>query len=121
MSATIDPQEASPVAVTPSAEVPAATTPAALAGFSISLETVVWLAVIAVAATLRLARLEHLPLTIDESVRALASWQTADGNVPDAWSGDLTQAITAYLFAIFGAADQLARLVPALLGCLAVA
>ena len=121
MSATIDPQEAPPVAATPSAEAAAAATPAGLAGFSISLETVVWLAIIAVAATLRLARLEHLPLTIDESVRALASWQTAEGNVPDGWSGDLTQAVTAYLFAIFGAGDQLARLAPALLGCLAVA
>jgi len=121
MSATTDPQETAPFAATPAAETTAAAAPVGLAGFSISLETVVWLAVIAVAATLRLARLEHLPLTIDESVRALASWQTAEGNVPDAWSGDLTQAITAYLFAIFGAGDQLARLVPALLGCLAVA
>jgi len=119
MSAITDPQQGPPV-VTAAAEATAAA-PARLAGFSISLETVVWLAVIAVAATLRLARLEHLPLTIDESVRALASWQTADGNVPADWSGDLTQAVTSYLFAIFGAGDQLARLVPALLGCLAVA
>jgi uncharacterized protein (TIGR03663 family) len=121
MSAATDPQEAPPVAVTPADEVATAATPAAGGGFSVSMETVVWLAVIAVAATLRLARLEHLPLTIDESVRALASWQTGQGNVPDGWSGDLTQAVTAYLFAIFGAGDQLARLAPALLGCLAVA
>jgi uncharacterized protein (TIGR03663 family) len=121
MSSTIDPQEAPSVAATPAAEAAATAAPAGFAGFSISLETVVWLAVIAVAATIRLARLEHLPLTIDESVRALASWQTGQGNVPDGWSGDLTQAVTAYLFAIFGAGDQLARLAPALLGCLAVA
>src|SRR4030042_936673 len=101
MSATIDPQEAPPLAASRSAEVAAATPPVGPAGFSISLETVVWLAVIAVAATLRLARLEHLPLTIDESVRALASWQGAEGNVPDGWSGDLTQAVTAYPFALF--------------------
>jgi len=116
-----DPQEALPIAATPAAEAAVAPAPAGLVGFSISLETVVWLAIIAVVAALRLARLEHLPLTIDESVRALASWQTAEGNVPDGWSGDLTQAVTAYLFAIFGAGDQLARLAPALLGCLAVA
>ena len=121
MSAMTDPQEAPLIAATPAAEAAAAPAPAGLAGFSISFETVAWLAIIAIVAALRLARLEHLPLTIDESVRALASWQTAEGNVPDAWSGDLTQAITAYLFAIFGAGDQLARLVPALLGCLAVA
>jgi uncharacterized protein (TIGR03663 family) len=121
MSAMTDPQEAPLIAATPAAEAAVAPAPAGLVGFSISLETVVWLAIIAIVAALHLARLEHLPLTIDESVRALASWQTAEGNVPDAWSGDLTQAITAYLFAIFGAGDQLARLVPALLGCLAVA
>jgi 4-amino-4-deoxy-L-arabinose transferase-like glycosyltransferase len=88
---------------------------------SISLETVVWLAIIGLAAALRLARLEHLPLTVDESVRALASWQTSEGHVPGNWTGDMTQAITTYLFAVFGAGDLLARLLPALLGCLAVA
>ena len=88
---------------------------------SISLETVVWLAIIGLAAALRLARLEHLPLTVDESVRALASWQTSEGDVPGNWTGDMTQAVTAYLFAVFGAGDLLARLLPALLGCLAVA
>ena len=88
---------------------------------SISLETLAWLAIIGLAAALRLARLEHLPLTVDESVRALGSWQTSEGNVPGNWTGDMTQAVTAYLFAVFGAGDLLARLLPALLGCLAVA
>jgi uncharacterized protein (TIGR03663 family) len=121
MSAMIDPQEAPRTTATPAAEPIAAAAPATLTGFSVSMDTVAWLVVIGVVATLRLARLEHLPLTIDESVRALASWQTADGNVPDNWSGDLTQAVTAYLFSIFGAGDQLARLAPALMGCLTVA
>ena len=121
MSAATDPQEAPPTATTPTAEAVAAAAPATLTGFSVSMDTVVWLTVIGVVAALRLARLEHLPLTIDESVRALASWQTADGNVPSNWSGDLTQAVTAYLFSIFGAGDQLARLAPALMGCLTVA
>jgi uncharacterized protein (TIGR03663 family) len=121
MCAATDPQEALPIVTTPAAAPIAAGTPATLAHFSVSMETIVWLAVIGVVAALRLARLEHLPLTIDESVRALASWQTADGHVPGNWSGDLTQAVTAYLFALFGAGDQLARLAPALLGCLTVA
>jgi hypothetical protein len=114
-----DPGPPAPPTPAPAADAPTSLgkTPA----FTISLETIVWLAIIAVAAILRLARLEHLPLTIDESVRALASWQTAEGNVPNGWSGDMTQAVTAYLFAIFGAGDQLARLAPALFGCLAVA
>jgi len=113
-----------PGPVAPPTPAPAADSPTPIGktpAFTISLETVVWLAVIAIAAALRLARLEHLPLAVDESVRALASWQTAEDNIPDNWSGDMTQAITAYLFAIFGAGDLLARLLPALLGCLAVA
>ena len=88
---------------------------------SISVEVIVWLAVIALAAALRLARLEHLPLTIDESVRAFAAWQTSEGDIPANWTGDMTAALTAYLFHIFGSGDFLARLLPALAGSAAVA
>jgi len=96
---------------------------ARLAAFapSISVEVIVWLAVIALAAALRLARLEHLPLTIDESVRAFAAWQTSEGDIPANWTGDMTAALTAYLFHIFGSGDFLARLLPALAGSAAVA
>jgi len=88
---------------------------------SISLETVVWLVVIALAAALRLARLDHLPLAIDESVRTFASWQTSQGDTPANWPGDMTASLTAYLFSIFGSSDLLARLLPALAGAALVA
>jgi len=82
---------------------------------------VVWLVVIGLAAALRLARLDHLPLAIDESVRAFAAWQTSQGDAPANWPGDMTSALTAYLFSIFGSSDLLARLLPALAGSALVA
>ena len=94
---------------------------AAVPALSVSLTTVVWLAVIAAAAALRLARLDHLPLTIDESARAFAAWQTSQGDTPAGWPGDMTASLTAYLFSIFGSSDLLARLLPALAGSALVA
>jgi uncharacterized protein (TIGR03663 family) len=94
---------------------------AAAPALSISLQTVLWLAVIGLAAALRLARLEHLPLTVDESVRAFAAWQTSHGHAPANWPGDMTASLTAYLFSIFGSSDFLARLLPALAGATLVA
>ncbi|KPJ50446.1 MAG: hypothetical protein AMJ38_01790 [Dehalococcoidia bacterium DG_22] len=88
---------------------------------SISLETVVWLVVIGLAAALRLARLDHLPLAIDESVRAFAAWQTSEGDAPANWPGDMTASLTAYLFSIFGSSDLLTRMLPALAGSALVA
>jgi uncharacterized protein (TIGR03663 family) len=95
--------------------------PAAAPALSISLEVVVWLAVIGLAAALRLARLEHLPLSIDESVRAFAAWQTSEGDIPANWSGDMTSSLTAHLFSLFGSSDLLARLLPALAGSALIA
>lgn len=88
---------------------------------SVSLATIVWLIVIAVAAALRLARLDHLPLSIDESVRSFAAWQTSQGDTPASWPGDMTSSLTAYLFSIFDSSDFLARLLPALAGSALVA
>jgi uncharacterized protein (TIGR03663 family) len=88
---------------------------------SISVQTVLWLAVIGLAAALRLARLEHVPLSVDESVRAFAAWQTSQGDTPANWPGDMTASLTAYLFSVFGSGDLLARLLPALAGATLVA
>jgi len=88
---------------------------------SVSLETVVWLAVIGLAAALRLARLEHLPLAIDESVRAFAAWQASESDIPANWPGDMTASLTAHLFSLFGSSDILARLLPALAGSALIA
>jgi uncharacterized protein (TIGR03663 family) len=100
---------------------PIAGAPAAASALSVSLATVVWLAIIAAAAALRLARLDHLPLTIDESVRAFAAWQMSQGDTPAGWPGDLTSSVTAHLFSIFDSSDLLARLLPALAGSALVA
>jgi uncharacterized protein (TIGR03663 family) len=94
---------------------------AAAPALSIRLEVVVWLVVIGLAAALRLARLEHLPLAVEESVRAFAAWQTSQGNTPADWPGDMTASLTAYLFSVFGSSDLLARLLPALAGAALVA
>jgi uncharacterized protein (TIGR03663 family) len=94
---------------------------AAAPALSVSLETVVWLAVVGLAAALRLARLEHLPLAIDESVRAFAAWQTSEGDIPANWPGDMTASLTAHLFSLFGSSDLLARLLPALAGSALIA
>jgi len=95
--------------------------PAAAPALSVSLATIIWLAIIAAAAALRLARLDHLPLTIDESVRAFAAWQMSQGDTPTGWPGDMTSSLTAYLFSIFDSSDLLARLLPALAGSALVA
>ena len=95
--------------------------PAAAPALSVSLATVIWLAIIAAAAALRLARLDHLPLTIDESVRAFAAWQMSQGDTPAGWPGDMTSSLTAYLFSIFDSSDLLARLLPALAGSALIA
>jgi uncharacterized protein (TIGR03663 family) len=95
--------------------------PAAAPALSVSLATIIWLAIIAAAAALRLARLDHLPLTIDESVRAFAAWQMSQGDTPAGWPGDMTASLTAHLFSIFNSSDLLARLLPALAGSALVA
>ncbi|HXG36612.1 MAG TPA: glycosyltransferase family 39 protein, partial [Dehalococcoidia bacterium] len=86
-----------------------------------NLETLLWLALLSAAFALRLARLDHLPLTIAESGRAFDAWLVAEGTVPESWSGDLTAAITSYLFRILGDGDVVARLLPAIAGCAALA
>ncbi len=88
---------------------------------SISLEAVVWLAIIGAAAALRLVNLDDLPLTIDESGRALAAWQTSQGDTPAGWPGDLTSSLSAHIFYVFGSSDFLARLLPALAGSALIA
>lgn len=120
---TIEGQDPSSTAPLRSAEAAQAPAPAAQEAFafSISLEAVVWLAIIGLAAGLRLASLDHLPLTLSEGNQALAAWQTSEGNTPANWSGDLTSSLSAYLFSIFGPSDYPARIVPALAGSALIA
>jgi 4-amino-4-deoxy-L-arabinose transferase-like glycosyltransferase len=100
----------------------AAAAPAAQANtVPISVDAVVWVVLIGLAAGLRLAGLDTLPLSADESSRAFAAWVVSEGTVPDGWTGDLTSALTSHLFRIFDASDPLARLLPALAGSALVA
>jgi predicted membrane-bound mannosyltransferase len=91
------------------------------AGLSISVETLVWAALLAAAAALRVSRLDSLPFTLEEARRALESLSVAGGTVPEGWSGDLAAAGTAHLFDIFGEGERLARLPGAAAGAAAVA
>lgn len=83
---------------------------------TISLEPILWGVLLVGAFALRLARLDALPLTLDESSRAFAAFQVSQGSVSEGWSGDPASAVTALLFALFGESDTMARIVPALAG-----
>jgi predicted membrane-bound mannosyltransferase len=83
---------------------------------TVSLEAVLWGVLLVGAFALRLARLDALPLTLEESYRAFAAFSVSEGSVPEGWTGDPASALTALLFAIFGESDTLARIVPALAG-----
>lgn len=113
-------------AVQPAAEpaAPARATARRRAGsgaITISLEPVLWAALIGFALALRFASLDKLPFTTDESARAFNAWLVSQGNVPEGWSGDLPAALTSYLFRIFGSGETVARIVPAVGGSALVA
>jgi 4-amino-4-deoxy-L-arabinose transferase-like glycosyltransferase len=90
-------------------------------GLTVRVDTPLWLALIAVAAALRLARLDALPLTFEESARAFDALRASQGFVPEGWNGDLTAVVISYLFRIFGESDFVARLAPAVAGAAMVA
>lgn len=83
---------------------------------AVRLDVLLWLGLIAAAAALRLARLDALPLTFDESARAFDALRVSQNSVPEGWSGDLAIAVTSYLFRIFGESEFVARVVPAVAG-----
>ena len=85
-------------------------------GVTFGLEPVLWAALVGFALALRFASLDHLPLTTAESARAFNAWLVSQGNVPDSWSGDVTAALTSYLFRIFGSGETIARFIPAVSG-----
>ena len=89
-------------------------------GVALRLEVLVWLGLIAAGAALRLARLDALPLTFEESARAFDAFRVSHNAVPDGWRGDLAAALTSYLFRAFGDTDLVVRLVPAVAGALMV-
>ena len=90
-------------------------------GLTVRVDILLWLGVIAAAAALRLARLDALPLTFDESARAFDSLRVSHNSVPEGWRGDLAAALTSYLFRIFGDSEFVTRVVPAVAGSATVA
>ena len=110
---------ASPVGAPLVTEMPA---PAARAsGLTVRVDILLWLGIIAAGVALRLARLDALPLTFDESARAFDSLRVSHNSVPDGWNGGLAAALTSYLFRIFGDSEFVARVVPAVAGSATVA
>ena len=99
----------------------AAAPPAAAGGLTIRADTLLWLALIAAAAVLRLARLDALPFTFEESARALDALRVSQNNVPEGWNGDLAAVVTSYLFRAFEGSELVARVAPAVAGSVMVA
>ncbi len=87
---------------------------------SISVETLAWFALGVLGALVRLIDLAGQPFTVVEAARSLDAALVARGSPPDGWNGDLSAAITSYLFRALGESDGLARLTPAVGGALAV-
>ena len=88
---------------------------------AISLDGVLWLALVVIAAALRFVSLDRLPFSEAESARAFAAWAVSEGSVPDGWPGDVTAALTSHLFRIFGSSETVARIIPAIAGSALVA
>lgn len=90
-------------------------------GLTIPVEPAAWLAVLGVAALVRLLDLSALPLRPDEGLSARAALAFANGGVSPAWGGDLTSGLTSLVFRIAGDSATAARIAPAVLGVIAVA
>ncbi len=82
----------------------------------VSVEGLLWTALAGLALALRFASLDQLPFSTAESARAFSAWLVSQGNVPDGWPGDITAALTAHLFRIFGSSESVARVIPAVSG-----
>lgn len=89
-------------------------------GIYISLESALWLVLIASAAAVRLIFLDAAPLTLAEAENALAIWRTAQGVPPPNWTGDFTSALTVFVMRLTDGGVALLRLMPALWGMLLV-
>ena len=112
------PVEADPEEIAPAPEA----APLLASGFALprlSLESVLWVAIIAAALIARLASLTNSPLSAAEAQRAYAAWQFADGQptrVDGGLWGPFPFLINGFFFFLFGARDGIARLAPALAG-----
>ncbi len=85
-------------------------------------EIVLWIILVLVALTMRVASLGYAPLTSAEAHEAMMAWRAVEGEGMPATSdySPLLLAGNLLLFFLFGAGDALARLWPALFGTLLV-
>ncbi len=86
-----------------------------------SLELLLWLLLLAIAAGWRLIALGAVPAAAPEAMRARAAWDAAHGHLPADWPGDLTTALAALTIRLGGDGLGWLRLWPALCGVAAVA
>ncbi len=89
----------------------------------ITYEHLLWGLIAFVALTMRVAHLDAAPLTAGEAREAVLAWRAATGQgMPLTDYNPFLLAVNSLSFALFGAGDAVARLVPALFGaCLALA
>ena len=81
-----------------------------------NLDALLWVALVLVAAALRLTDLAAAPLNGAEAAQALAAYQTVGAQVRAQLIAPLLHHLNILLFALFDGGDGLARLVPALAG-----
>jgi uncharacterized protein (TIGR03663 family) len=81
------------------------------------MEVALWVLVVVLALSLRLARLDAAPLNLREAREAMLSWRAVTlGDMPQANYSPLLFALNAVLFSLCGSSDVIARLWPALFG-----
>jgi predicted membrane-bound mannosyltransferase len=90
---------------------------------ALTLEVALYLIIALMALGLRLYKLDGRPMQAGEAAQALAAWRAAQGLPQDSALGHASPLLftsNMFLFALFGANDFLARLMPALGGALLV-
>jgi uncharacterized protein (TIGR03663 family) len=86
----------------------------------LTVEVALYFVIAVMAFYLRLYKLDGRPMQAGEAAQALAAWRFAQGQAGGLSSSPLLFASNMILFALFGATDFLARLLPALSGVLLV-
>lgn len=89
-------------------------------GITVAIEPIAWASVIAIAALFRLLDLGVRPLRPQEGLPARAVLEFSFGSLSPDWFGDLTSGLTVLVFRVIGDSVTTARVVPALLGIVAV-
>lgn len=87
---------------------------------ALTIETALYVALGLIALLMRLFIVDAAPLNADEAQQAIASWQFINGNSIATTGSPLLFTGNSILFALFGATDLSARILPALFGSVLV-